>query len=347
MSFGEAAPMETTPAVVFRGAGDVALEEVPMPAVGPGELLIRTRKSLISTGTELTILGGDSPPGSVWAALSHFPTQVGYSNLGEVVGVGEGVAEEWRGRRVCTYSGHRGHAVAAAASARPVPDGVTDEQATFFALSEIAMNGLRRAQLQWGESVVVFGAGLLGQLAARYCRICGARPVIAVDVADRRLRLLPEGDPAVVRANPGEREIMEVVAEATRGRMADVAFEVTGHGELIPGQLPCLRRQGRLVILSAPRGRTDFDFHDLCCWPSYTIIGAHNSSTPPCETSGNPWTWQRHTELFFDLLLDGELDLDPLISHSEPYTHAPALYQMLLADRSQAMGVILDWTAAP
>lgn len=338
--------MSTTPAVIFRALRDVAVEEVPAPVAGPGELLIRTRRSLISTGTELTVLAGDFPPGSVWAQLSGFPTRVGYSNLGEVIGVGEGVGEEWLGRRVCSYANHTGLVTIATAAARPVPDGVGDNEASFFTLSEIVMNGIRRSQLQWGESAVVFGAGLLGQLAARYCRLCGARPVVVVDVADSRLARLPEGDPALVPVNPQHADVAAAVSAATRGRMADVAFELTGLGELISGEMQCLRRQGRLVILSAPRGRTDFDFHDLCCWPSTTIIGAHNSSTPPHETPGNPWTWHRHTELFFDLLAAGEVSLAPLISHCEPYSHAPTLYQMLLADRSAAMGVILDWTTA-
>ena len=339
--------MSTSPAVVFRAVADVALEEKPVPVAGTGELLIRTRMSLISTGTELTLLAGEFPPESTWAQLAGFPMQVGYSNVGEVVALGDGVDAGWLGRRVCSQASHALHVVAPAATVRPVPDRVRDDEATFFALSEIVMNGIRRAQLQWGESAVIFGAGLLGQLAARFCRLCGARPVVVVDVADNRLERLPEGDPAIVRVNAHQRPVAEVVSEATRGRLADVAFELTGLGELIPEQFKSLRREGRLVILSAPRGRTDFDFHDLCCWPSYTIIGAHNSSTPQHETPGNPWTWHRHTEMLFDLLESGEITLAPLISHCEPYTHAPALYQMLLSDRSQAMGVVLDWTGAP
>jgi hypothetical protein len=102
-----------------------------------------------------------------------------------------------------------------------------------------------------------------------------------------------------------------------------------------------------LVILGVPRGRTDFDFHALCCWPSYTITGAYDSSTPQRETPDNPWTWHRHTELLFELLGSGEIALAPLVSPCEPYIHVPALYQMLLRDHTQAMGVILDWIEAP
>jgi len=166
--------------------------------------------------------------------------------------------------------------------------------------------------------------------------------VIAVDIADARLQRLPQ-DAAIVPVNAAREDVPALVKEVTRGRMADVAFEVSGDPQAIPGEFQSLRRQGRLVMLSSPRGPTPFDFHDLCNSPSFTIIGAHNSSHPPQETLDNPWTNKRHAELFFDLVADGEVQLEPLISHREPYTEAPRLYQMLLRDRTPMMGVILTW----
>jgi len=205
------------------------------------------------------------------------------------------------------------------------------------------MNGVRRSGVRFGESVVIYGAGLLGQLTASFCLISGARPVIVVDIADKRLDLLPK-DKAVLPVNPKRDDVKAVVEKATKGRMADLGFEVTGNPDLIPEQVLLLRKMGRFEILSSPWGKTTFDFHDLCNSRSITIIGAHNSSHPAFETSNNPWTKPRDCELFFDLLIDGVLDMEPLISHKEPYTKAVELYQMLMKDRSQAMGVILQWS---
>jgi threonine dehydrogenase-like Zn-dependent dehydrogenase len=125
--------------------------------------------------------------------------------------------------------------------------------------------------------------------------------------------------------------------------MADVVFEVTGNAEAIPEEARLLRRLGRLVIVSSPRGPSLFDFHDLCNSPSLTIIGAHNSSHPAYETLNNPWTNHRHAELFFDLVADGRLDVGRLISHRVPYTEAPGVYEQLLEDRSRMMGVLFEW----
>lgn len=333
---------KTNPTVVFKEPMVVTVELKPMPDLKEGRVLIRTTKTLVSTGTELTILKGEFPKDSAWARYGRYPFTPGYDNVGVVVDVGPGVDKSLLGKRVATYREHAMYVSARKDELRMIPDGVSDEQAAFFAIAEIVLNGVRRACVRLGESVVVYGAGLLGQFATVFCRLCGARPVVVIDVSNKRLSLLPR-DPAVVGLNPQEVEVAEEVSKLTRGRMADVVFEVTGEPGLIASEFKCLRRQGRFVVLSSPRGPTLFDFHDLCNSPSFTIIGAHNSSHPPFETLDNPWTMHRHSELFFDLILSGEIDVDRLISHNEPYEKAPEVYGMLLEDRTRAMGVIFHW----
>jgi 2-desacetyl-2-hydroxyethyl bacteriochlorophyllide A dehydrogenase len=334
---------EENPTIVFKRPGVVTIENRPIPELREGSVLIRTRKTLISTGTELTILKGDFPGDSAWARYGRYPFVPGYDNVGIVVDVGPGVDKNLVGRRVATTREHAMHVCAGQDELRFVPEGVTDEQAAFFTIAEIVMNSVRRADVRLGESVMIYGAGLLGQFAARFCRLCGARPVMVVDISKNRLDMLPS-DPAILKLNSGEVDVAEEVSRATRGRMADVVFEVTGDPNLIVSEFRCLRRQGRFVVLSSPRGPTLFDFHDLCNSPSFTIIGTHNSSHPPFETPDNPWTMRRNCELFFDLVSSGEVKVDGLISHRKTYKDAPDVYKMLLEDRTRAMGVILDWT---
>ena len=112
---------------------------------------------------------------------------------------------------------------------------------------------------------------------------------------------------------------------------------------MIPREFDVLHDQGRFVVLSSPRGKTLFDFHDLCNRPSHTIIGAYNWSHPVRGTLDYPWTMLRHSELFLELLAEKELDVTSLITHRSHYSEAPRLYEMLLQDRSDAMGVLLDW----
>lgn len=224
-----------------------------------------------------------------------------------------------------------------------IPEGVSDDQAGFFSIARIVMNGVRRSSIQWGESVAVYGLGLLGQLCVRFCALSGARPVMGVDIAEKRLGLLPPL-PAVTGIHAGKEDPAVRVSELTRGRMADVVFEVTGNQDVIVSEFSLLKKaQGRFVVLSSPRGPTSFDFHDLCNAPSHTIIGAHAMSHPEHETPDNVWTLQRNTELFFELLRAGEVNVDDLITHRLPGIEGPAMYGKLLADRSAAMGVVLEW----
>src|SRR5437588_7827355 len=152
--------------VVFTAPRQVALEEQEWGEPGPGQALLRTERTLISTGTELTALTGDFPPGSRWADYIRYPCSVGYSNAATVIAVGEGVEGVRPGDRVASTSAHATYAVRRAADLWPVPAQVAPEAAAFSTLAEIVMGGVRRSRLAFGEAVVIVGAGLLGQLAA-------------------------------------------------------------------------------------------------------------------------------------------------------------------------------------
>ena len=333
-----------TPAVFFDGPQQCSVRETALDWPVAGHALVRSQFSLISTGTELTLYGGEFPPHSAWARMARYPFAPGYANIGQVEAVGAGVDPAWVGRRVATRGRHQALNVLEARALIAVPEPLSSAEASFFALGQTVMNGVRRAQVDWGEAVAVFGLGILGQLAVRFCRLCGARPVFAVDLAPRRLALLPE-DPGIhpLDAARGPDGVQQAIAQATRGRLADCAFEVTGLSRLIPDEIRTVRRQGRFVLLSSPRGATQFDFHDLCNSPSYTIIGAHGGSHPPVETPGQPWTRERHAEFFFDLLRDGELDLARLLTRTAPFQEAPDVYQALWEERTQELGVGFAW----
>jgi 2-desacetyl-2-hydroxyethyl bacteriochlorophyllide A dehydrogenase len=333
--------MPQSETIVFPEPNRVTVEERTVEQSAEDEVLVRTDRTLISTGTELTVLSGEYPPGSQWDNF-QFPFEPGYNNVGTVVETGAAVTNLSEGDRVATYGPHSEYVVVAADACRPIPDAVDDEAAVFFTIAEIVMNGVRRSRLTWGETVTVYGLGLLGQLAVRCCHAAGARPVVGVDAAAKRVSYLPNAS-NIEGVHVGTRDPVEEVEAVTGGTLADVVFELTGNPDVIPTEFDVLRDQGRFVILSSPKGATEFDFHDLCNAPSYEIIGAHNSSHPSTATSANPWTQQRHAELFFEYLADGTMAVDSLVSHKKSYADAPEVYDHLQEDRSQALGVVLEW----
>jgi len=334
--------MATNPTVIFPEAGEVTVENRPVPEPEMDEVLVESDRTLISTGTELTVLSGYYPEGSHWDDYGTYPHEPGYCTAGTVVKAGSAVDSVETGQRVALQGSHSRYNVENANVCRPIPDGVTDDEAAFGTIAEIVMNGVRRSRLDWGETAVIYGAGLLGQFATRFCHTAGSRPVVALDLADDRLDYLPD-DEGVRTLNPGDDDPESAVRQANHGRLANVVFEVTGNPTVIPQELDVLERRGRLVLLSSPHGETEFDFHDHCNWPSYEIIGAHITSHPETASPDNPWTHQRNAELYFEYLLDRSISVDELVSHREDYTDAPDLYRMLLEDRSQTMGVLLEW----
>lgn len=328
------------PTIVFPKPKSVIIEDREIPKVEGNRVLIRTKRSLVSIGTELTILSGEFPPQSYWAGYGKYPFVPGYDNIGEVIEVGPDADRNLVGKNVASYSPHAMYVSAPQNEVTVIPQGISVDEASFFTIAEIVMNGVRRSQITFGESVVIYGAGILGQLTARICKMAGAMPVIVVDVSDNRLEYLPEN---IVKINPFKQDVAPEVGRLTKGRMADIVFEVTGNQSLIVEELKCLRKLGRFVVLSSPKGPTYIDLHDYCNAPSFTIIGAHNMSHPPDETLNNPWSRRRHVELFYDMLQNRELDVSKLITHKVSYKDAPEIYGQLLKDRTRALGVILVW----
>jgi 2-desacetyl-2-hydroxyethyl bacteriochlorophyllide A dehydrogenase len=328
---------------VFTAPREVMLEPQEFGPPGPGKVLLRTERTLISTGTELTGLIGEFPPGSAWAAYMRYPFGAGYSNAATVQEVGEGVERVKVGDRVASSAPHATYAVSDATHLRPIPPGVDAEVAAFATLVEIAMGGVRLSRLMFGEAAVIIGAGLVGQLATHLCHLAGAWPIIVIDPAEHRL-------PTALRM--GATHTLPLLVDAarpevesiTKGRKADVVFEVTGNPIAMAGAVKLARRRGRIMLLGSPRGPVTIDLHDEVHNFGLEIIGAHNSAHPPAETPNNPWSVARHVELFLDLQNAGVIDVRPLITHRYPWRQTPEAYQMLLSDRSQALGVILDWS---
>ena len=326
--------------LVFPEPYKIEIEKFEVGEPGRGELLIENEVSLISTGTELAYLGKAYSESWSWP---RYPVRPGYSSVGRVVEVGDGVEGFEVGDRVATMARHATHAIVRAGDVVKVPDGVSSELASFHTIAAGVMNSVRLADVSLGETVVIVGLGLLGQMATIFSRKSGAFPVIAIDLSELRLRLAELSGANETILGGDWCKVREEVRCLTEGRMADKVFEVTGDPRVIPEAIKLARRQGYLIILSSPRGLTTLDFHDEVNSPSRIIVGTHFSSQPIVETPYNPWTRIRNTRLFFNLLLAGLIRVDHLITHRFRWDEAEKAYKMLLEDRTRALGVILKF----
>ncbi|MGH3488712.1 MAG: alcohol dehydrogenase catalytic domain-containing protein, partial [Actinopolymorphaceae bacterium] len=151
-----------TEAVVFPQPGKVELCEVALPELGPGQILVRTRVSLISTGTEGIVYNGRFAPGTHWDRWFSYPHRPGYSLVGEVIEVsasGDHVTGFRAGDRVVALLGHASHHVVDATWCTRVPDDVSDEDAAWFAVAKVGFVGVEASHARLGSSALVVGAG--------------------------------------------------------------------------------------------------------------------------------------------------------------------------------------------
>lgn len=342
--------------LVFTAPGRAEVERVTLDPPAAGQALVRGEWSLISTGTEMTAYAGDFPAGaSAWAAYIRYPFYPGYSLVGVVEAVGEGCALQV-GERVAVEAAHQSRVLVqapaaapflgaagrhGAAAAVPVPEATGAQEATFQTLARVVLNGLRLSEAALGESVAVLGCGLLGQLAIRFARLAGAMPVAAIDLSRARLERSRQSG-ADLALCPDDGDPADGLRAANGGRLADVVIDVTGAPASFVAATRLARDMGRVVLLGSPRGPVTVDLHDDVHSRGLRVLGAHASTTPRQETPFTPWTMRRNVEFFFALLAAGRLGVSDLVSHRFALSEADQAYALLDADRTRAMGVLID-----
>jgi threonine dehydrogenase-like Zn-dependent dehydrogenase len=191
--------------------------------------------------------------------------------------------------------------------------------------------------------VAVVGAGLIGQLALQLSRLSGARPVVAVEpIASRRDLAVRCGASAGV--DPGAPDAEQRFNRLTGDGLFDVVFEATGSPAAFNPALRLLARGGRLILLGSTRGLVEqFDPYADIHLKGITVIGAHITTHPAHATPYNRWTLANNRRLALDLIADGSLALEPLISHRAPGEDGPAMFARLAASREDVFGVLLQW----
>lgn len=329
--------------IIFTGQNRLEIRREAVPDLKSGQILVEGSQSLISTGTECIVLARNFAPDTHWDGWVKYPFYPGYSHTGRILEVAPDVSNLQKGDRIAARVGHRQNFIVNADEVLPLPDNVSDEDAAWFALAAIVQNGIRRAQLELGDTVVIIGLGLLGQLAVQYARLSGAREIIAIDLAPTRLEMARNhGATHVLEMGAGEAKA--VVQELTQGRLADVVFDVTGHPAVFAPALGLARRFGKLLLLGDAGTPSQQCLTPDVMIRGVRIIGAHAGDAPPVASDYHFWTRANMSQLFFDYVARDQMRVDDLVSHRFSPSEAEKAYNFLLQDRSQAMGVLFDWS---
>jgi 2-desacetyl-2-hydroxyethyl bacteriochlorophyllide A dehydrogenase len=330
--------------IIFTGKDEVRVidNDDALGATGHDDIQVRTTRTLISTGTEGIVLGRKFSPGTHWDGWVKYPFRPGYSHVGVVTAVGDGVTEFRVGDRVVTRAPHTSHAQVKAVHAVRIPDGVSDDDATWTALGKIAQIGVRAAEHRLGDAVAGIGLGLVGQLVVQYVRLMGARDIIAIDPAELRLEMAKSHGATQTLAMPADAAVAEV-QRLCAGRGPRVVYDVTGHPAVFPAAMRMCGDFGRVVLLGDTGTPELQHLTPDVIRRGLSIVGAHDRHAPADPTPGVEWDARRTFELFLTFLARGQMRVADLVTHRYKPQQAPDAYRMLDQQRDRAMGVIFEW----
>jgi 2-desacetyl-2-hydroxyethyl bacteriochlorophyllide A dehydrogenase len=348
-------PLDPDPLVVtLTGPRQVEVLPAPRAPLPPGHVRVRTRYSGISAGTELTLYRGTNPHlDRRWdpdrrlfvdeAAVSAFPnTAWGYSEVGEVVELGTGTDPALLGAAVWGLWSHRGEIVLPAETVadRLLPAGLDPLAGTFARVGAVALNAVLAADVHIGETVAVFGQGVLGLIATQLATGSGA-DVIAVDgIAARREQAAAFGAAHVL--DPVADDVGERIKELTGGRGADVCIEISGSYRALHEAVRGCAVGGRVVAAGFYQGdglglRLGEEFHH-----NRVQLVSSQISSAPLGLAGR-WSPERMHRTVIELVAAGRVDVLPLVTHVVPAPLAADAYALLDADPASVLQIVLDF----
>jgi threonine dehydrogenase-like Zn-dependent dehydrogenase len=327
-------------AVVVHGAGDYRLQEVPVPEIGPGEVLVRVLATGICASDVKTFIGARVWGSDEIAGYIQAPVIPGHEFVGAVVALGEGAGEQygleigdmaiseqivpcWQCRfckhgqywmcqqhDIYGFIKHRAEGSWAEYMKFPanainykVPKTIKPEHAALVEPLACAIHAVERGNIQLGDVVVLAGLGPIGMCMLQIAKLKSPGTLVALDLQPKRLALAKELGADLV-LNPGEEDVIERVLDLTGGYGCDVYIEATGAGPAVNQGLQMLRRLGTFVEFSVHAGPVAVDWSIIGDVKELNIHGAHLG--PYCYPKA------------IQYLSDGTIAADRIVTHALP-----------------------------
>lgn len=329
-------------------SGETILEEVPVPQINAGHVLIKTHKTLVSLGTEKMLVDfgkanyiqkARQQPEKVKQVLQKIktdglqptldavfrklgePLPLGYCNAGEVIGVGKGVSQFKIGDRVVSNGQHAEVVNVPENLVAKIPEGVSYEQAAFTVIGAIGLQGIRLVNPTFGETIVVTGLGLIGLMAAQLLKANGCR-VIGLDFDTNKVNLAKSWGIEAFEA--GSTDTVKLVEGLTNGVGADgvLITASTKSNEVVAQAAQMSRQRGRIVlvgVIGLDIQRADFYEKELTFQVSCSYGPGRYDTNYEDKGMDYPigfvrWTEQRNFEAILNAIANKTVDVDRLIT---------------------------------
>jgi len=343
--------------VVIEEPWKIGIHSYPEAPLKAGEVRLATLYTGVSAGTQLTLYRGRNPfidrvfnreshlfgPAPEGHSLYPVHGAWGYEEVGRIAETAPDVTDLRPGMRVYGVWGHRTTQVVTAAFARDhlLPDSLEDADGIYSQMGCIALNAVLDAQIRVGETVVVFGMGVPGQLVSQLARLNGGR-VVAVDLAQTRLKRAQDLG-ADFCMDPSQEDVAAVVRKLTDGRGADVAIEISGSDQALHEAIRTVCYNGRVVCSGFLQGgashlRLGEEFHHNRIQLSCSQI---DGIAPDLS---NRWNRLRMEKTIFALAGRKQLVLGGLVTHHFPFEQAQDAYELLDKSTDDVLQCVLDCT---
>jgi Threonine dehydrogenase and related Zn-dependent dehydrogenases len=333
--------------ILFTSPNVAELKENDLRKMERNDVFVKMEYTAISAGTErANLVGEKNINGATISDEVNFPRVLGYSGAGIVQDTGSDVTSVVQGDRVLVYFGiHSEYNVVPETNVIKIKeDSISLLEATFLVIAGFSIAGVRKTQLEIGESALVAGLGILGLFAVQFCKLSGAIPVIAVD-PDLKRRTLALKLGADFALDPTEENYVQKIKEITDSKGVNAIIEVSGTSVAFHQSLECVAKQGRIALLGCTRNPVnEVDFYHRVHFPGVTIVGANNFARPQSESSPHNWTFRDDCEAMLKLLKSNRLDVKSLLSEVHSPTEAPEVYHRLAFDQNFPIGVAFDWS---
>ncbi|WP_018623032.1 bi-domain-containing oxidoreductase [Spirosoma luteum] len=359
--------------------GETLLEEVPVPLVSRGQVLIQTRCSLVSLGTERMLVNFGragllekvrQQPDKVKQVLAKIrtdglfstlkavsrkldqPLPLGYCQMGTVLALGEDVTDLRIGDRVVSNGPHAEVVCVPRNLVAPVPDTVSDDDAVFTVVGSIGLHGVRLLNPTLNETFVIIGLGLIGLLVAQLLQINGCR-VIGIEPDETKCQLAEKLGITVIRTGPNIDSVKTVLSltHETGGADGVLITASTQSDNLISQAARMNRSRGRIVLIGVvglALNRADFQQKEISFLVSNSYGPGRYDAAYEQEGHDYPlahvrWTENRNFQTILDFLAAGKLLVKPLVTDRVPFLEYNRIYADLTG--THRIGSLLTYSS--
>ena len=319
-------------AVCFLRADTAELLDVTYQDPTPDQMVVAVRRSGISAGTEGSVFRG------IRTENGTFPLITGYQGAGVVEWVGEALSGYQVGERVAltgvaqrviepelnlVWGTHSSRVVTTPERAMPIPESVSDDEASLVTLWAVGLHGVTMAEVTAEDTVLVVGLGLIG-LSFVQCALAVGATVVGHDLSEQRVELCRRlGAEAFAT-----RDEVRAWLDARGADGFRVSADATGNAKAVDIPLSFAGRGGRFVWQGWYPGRVDFNYHQ--------VHGKQLRFIFPCSTGG-------HQPRMLELIAQGKFNAGDLISHHFPPERCQEAYDLAVLRPSDCLGVVIGW----